>query len=139
MQKTRLGIAVGLLGAGIYLAGLFGGFLATVVMAGYVLLFEENLWLRGSALKAIAVVMFFSLLSSIVGLIPDAIDVINNIANIFNDYVQPRVLLAIVSAVRAIIDLIEKVLLLLLTFKAFNQGTVTIPVVDGLINKYLER
>lgn len=45
MQKTRLGISVGMLGAAIYLTGLFSGYLVVVLMVGYVLLFEENSWL----------------------------------------------------------------------------------------------
>ena len=49
MQKTRLGISVGMLGAAIYLTGLFSGYVVAVLMAGYVLLFEENSWLRRSA------------------------------------------------------------------------------------------
>lgn len=42
MQKTRLGISVGMLGAAIYLTGLFSGYLVAVLLTGYVLLFEEN-------------------------------------------------------------------------------------------------
>ena len=51
MQKTRLGISVGLLGAAIYFMGLFSGYLLAVLLAGYVLLFEENSWLRKNAVK----------------------------------------------------------------------------------------
>ena len=42
MQKTRLGISVGLLGAGVCFLGLVGGYLVTAILAGYILLFEEN-------------------------------------------------------------------------------------------------
>ena len=43
MQKTRLGITVGALGAITFFAGFFGGYLAAIVLAGYALLFEERL------------------------------------------------------------------------------------------------
>lgn len=62
MQKTRLGISVGLLGAAIYFMGLFSGYLLAVLLAGYVLLFEENSWLRKNAVKAMSVMAVFSLL-----------------------------------------------------------------------------
>lgn len=52
MQKTKLGITVGALGAITFFAGFFGGYLAAIVLAGYALLFEENAWLKRSVVKA---------------------------------------------------------------------------------------
>ncbi|MFR5908747.1 MAG: hypothetical protein ACLUFT_10550 [Gemmiger formicilis] len=49
MQKAKLGISVGLLGAAIYLTALSGSLLGLLVLAGYVLLVEDNQWLRLSA------------------------------------------------------------------------------------------
>lgn len=57
MQKTRMGISVGLMGAATYLCGLFGGLMVTVVIAGYILLFEENAWLKRAAVKSVALVV----------------------------------------------------------------------------------
>ena len=73
MQKTRLGISVGMLGAAIYLTGLFSGYVVAVLMAGYVLLFEENSWLRRSAVKAVSLMVFFSFITVLINLIPNAI------------------------------------------------------------------
>ena len=56
MQKTKIGMTVGLLGAAIYFIGLFSGYLTVVLLIGYVLLFEENEWLRKSAVKAVALI-----------------------------------------------------------------------------------
>lgn len=53
MEKTKLGVSIGLLGAGIFAAALFGGYVATIVLAGYVLLMETNEWLRRAAVKAL--------------------------------------------------------------------------------------
>lgn len=74
MQKTRLGISVGLLGAAIYFMGLFSGYLLAVLLAGYVLLFEENSWLRKNAVKAMSVMAVFSLLITVLNLVPNAFD-----------------------------------------------------------------
>ena len=70
MQKTRLGISVGLLGAAIYFMGLFSGYLLAVLLAGYVLLFEENSWLRKNAVKAMSVMAVFSLLITVLNSFP---------------------------------------------------------------------
>ena len=83
MQRTKLGISVGLLGAAICFSGLFGGYLLTGVLVGYVLLFEENIWLRKTAIKTLALMMGFSLASSVIGLFPSLIHIVDNIFMMF--------------------------------------------------------
>ena len=41
-MKSKLGVSVGLVGAALYFAGLFGGMLLLLVLIGYVLLVEDN-------------------------------------------------------------------------------------------------
>ena len=41
MQKTKLGISVGFLGAAVYFSGLFNGLLLIMIMVEYVLLDED--------------------------------------------------------------------------------------------------
>ena len=53
MEKSKLGISVGLLAALLYFLGLLSGYLVTVLVAGYILVAESNLWLRKSAVKAV--------------------------------------------------------------------------------------
>ena len=77
MKKTKLGISVGLLGAAIYFMGLFSGYLVVVLLAGYVLLCEDNEWLKKSAVKAVSVMALFSFLITVVNLVPNAISVID--------------------------------------------------------------
>lgn len=138
MQKTKLGISVGLLGAAIYFTGLFSGYLVAVLLTGYVLLFEENGWLKKNAVKAVALMAFFSLLTVGINLIPNVLGVISNLLGIFNVHFSYGVVNSIISVVIGIINLIERVLFILLGFKALNQGTIAVPVVDKLIGKYME-
>lgn len=70
-----MGISVGLLAAGMYFLGMIS-VLALVVVAGYVLLKEDNAWLKRSAVKAAVIPIAFallgwvpSLLSSLIGII----------------------------------------------------------------------
>lgn len=137
MQKTRLGISVGMLGAAIYLTGLFSGYLVAVLMAGYVLLFEENGWLKRSAVKAVSLMVFFSFITVLVNLIPNAMSCIGYIASMFGGSFHIGFISNLVSAVTSAIDIIEKVLFLALGVKALNQGTIVVPVVDKMINKYM--
>lgn len=137
MQKTKLGISVGLLGAAIYFTGLFSGYLVAVLLAGYVLLCEDNQWLKRSAVKAISVMVAFSFLITVVNLIPNAISVIDSIVSMFGGNFYIAFISNLVNAVVAALNIIEKLVLLGLGVKALNQGTIAVPVVDNLINKYM--
>ena len=66
MQKTRLGITVGLMGALTYFIALFGGYLAMIIVAGYILLFESNEWLKKAAVKAAVITIGFAVLISVI-------------------------------------------------------------------------
>lgn len=67
MKKTKLGISVGLLGASIYFMSMIST-LGLIIMAGYVLLFEENPWLKKSAVKAVFITVAFSLISVLISM-----------------------------------------------------------------------
>ena len=138
MQKTRLGISVGMLGAAIYLTGLFSGYVVAILMAGYVLLCEENSWLRRCAVKAVSLMVFFSFITVLINLIPNAISSINYIASMFGSSFYAVFITNLVSAVTSIIDIIEKLLFIGLGVKALNQGTIAVPVVDKLVSKYMD-
>lgn len=137
MQKTRLGISVGLLGAAIYFMGLFSGYLLAVLLAGYVLLFEENSWLRKNAVKAMSVMAVFSLLITVLNPVPNAIGFINDVVSIFGGSFYVAFLSNLISAAVAALNIIEKLLIIGLGVKALTQGTIAVPVVDNLINKYM--
>lgn len=137
MQKTKLGISVALLGAGLYFMSLFSGYMVTVLLAGYVLLCEDNEWLKKAAVKAVSVMVLFSFVSAIVNLIPNVMSFIDYIISMFGGNFYIAFISNLVNAVVTALNVIEKLLLLGLGVKALNQGTIAVPVVDGLINKYM--
>lgn len=137
MQKTRLGISVGMFGAAIYLTGLFSGYLVAVLLAGYVLLSEENGWLKKSAVKAVSLMVFFSFITVLINLIPNAMSCIGYVASMFGGSFRVGFISNLVSAVTSAIDIIEKLLFIGLGVKALNQGTIAVPVVDKLVGKYM--
>ena len=137
MQQTKLGITVGMLGAAIYLTGLFSGYVVAILMTGYVLLFEENGWLKRSAVKAVSLMVFFSFITILINLIPNAVSCIGYIAAMFGGSFHVGFISNLVSAVTSAIDIIEKLLFIGLGIKALNQGTIAVPVVDKLVSKYV--
>lgn len=137
MQKTRFGLHVGLMGAAIYLMGFYGGYLVAVLLAGYVLLFEGNEWLRRSAVKAVALMVCFSIAATLIYLIPNAINVLDGFVGIFGGSVYINAISSLASAVGSALDIVEKVLFIGLGLKALTQGNIAVPVVDKLINTYM--
>lgn len=135
-MKSKLGISVGLLGAGIYLAALFGGYVAVIVLAGYVLLVEENEWLKKSAVKAVALLMTISFAITLINLVPDLLSWISSLVSIFKGTFNYGVVSSVISLITKAIDIVRTCLFLMLGAKALNQGTVAIPFVDKIINKY---
>jgi uncharacterized membrane protein YesL len=117
--------------------GLFGGYIITVLLAGYVLLFESNEWLRKAVVKAVAVMILFSFMSAVINLIPNVIGFINDFASMFGGSFYITFLSNLINAIDDVLFIIEKLLLLVLGVKALNQGSIPVPVIDNLINKYM--
>ena len=137
MEKTKLGISVGLLGVIVFAAALFGGYFPLLLVAGYILLREENEWLRKSAVQAVVTSIAFSFLIYAVGLIPDALDWFVSLINIFGTSFYFSVINGIINAVTSALSIIREILFLLMILKAFKQESIQIPVVDKIIEKYM--
>jgi uncharacterized membrane protein len=138
MQKTRLGISAGLLGAAVFLVALLGGYIPIILLAGYILLFEENKWLKKSAVKAAVIVFAFGLLSALIGFIPDIISVISNIFGIFGKSISIPVIPSLISFINSVLYIVEKLLLIAMALKAFTQGSVSVGFIDEIVNKNTE-
>lgn len=135
-MKSKLGISVGLFGAGIYLGNLVGGILVSILLLGYVLLFEENEWLKVCVIKATVLSMLFTFVTMVVELIPRTIGTVDNLMRIFDGDFTVQFLSNVSLFLNYGIGLLEMVVFLLLAFKALNQRTMNIPVVDGMIKKH---
>lgn len=68
MIKTKLGINTKLLAALAYFTAAFGGYTATLLVSGYVLLCEKDAKLKKSALNALLIMVAFSAVTTILTL-----------------------------------------------------------------------
>jgi len=136
VMNTKIGVSAGLVAAAAYFLGMVGGWVPVVLVAGYVLVAESNEWLRMSAVKAVAVCVFFSIISTLVGLIPNMISIINNLALIFRGSFSIAVVSRIITAFNSIWSFLERLLLLLLGFRALQYETISFGLIDGLIEKH---
>ena len=136
MQKTRLGISIGLLGAAVYFMGVLG-IIPLVLVAGYILLFEQNEWLKGCAVKAAVIYVLFALIPVVVGVIGDAFGFINVIIGWFPGTFRLSFPGEIDSLINIAAGLLRAVLLLVLGFTALSQGSVKTGKIDDIVNKNL--
>lgn len=139
MKSTKLGISVGLIGAIIYFSSAFGGgYLIALLLCGYVLLAEDNAWLRKTSVKAVVLMISFSLLNVILGIIPEMWGIITSLLSIFNKYPSSSFIAGCSSAITGVISLIRSILFIILGLKAFNQGTIRLPIIDAFIDKHMD-
>lgn len=136
-MKTKLGIAVGLFGAAIYFTFCFGGYTPFFILAAYVLFKEDNEWLRRVVLKAFIVGMLFDFASKCIGLIPDAISLLNSFTGIFNKSLRIPFLSNIASFLRSAVYLIEAVIFILLGVQAIKMQDFPISFADKLVDEAL--
>lgn len=137
MEKTKLGISVGIAAAAIYFIAYFGGYIPAVLMAGYVLIAEENQWLKRSAVKAVATLACFSALFAVIGLLPDALSWIGSLAALFNGSFSYGVISKLLSVITGALGIAKTVIFLMLGVKALTLSNVKVPFVDDFLNKYM--
>lgn len=144
MQKTKLGISVGVLCAILFFVGFFGGWIPTLLIAGYILLNEENPWLKKTTIKAVMLMLLFAIVPAILNLIPGLFDIITSTVLIFKDYLKGEFfgilsdIERVISTINTIIYYAEKIIFLLLGFLALKQSTIKLPLIDDLLNKYID-
>lgn len=138
-MKTKLGISTGLLAALTYFAALFGGFgLALIFLAGYILLVENDEWLKRMAVKAVVFTVTMTVLYWIVSIIPSIFAIINDFIALFNgEYFSIEWISEIVEILHSVLSFVENVLLILLGIKALSKSTIYVPVIDGMVNKFI--
>lgn len=133
-MKTKLGVSVGVLAAATYFMGLFGGYIALIALVGYVLLFEQDSWLRKSAVKAFALCVLFSIIYALVGFIPDLMGLVDSFLGIFGGDFSITFINYGVYFLQDIIGLVEKVVFLILGLLAFRQNTINMGPIDKLVD-----
>ena len=83
MEKTKLGLSVAIMSAIVYLTALFGGYTPLLLVAGYILIVEENIQLKKTAITAFLILIAFSVVSFIIGLVPDIFSILVSFLDIF--------------------------------------------------------
>ena len=129
-MKTKLGISAGMMGAILYFTALFGGYVPLFIAAGYVLIKEENTFVRKAAFKSIVLLLFFSAVST---LLSSFNEILSIIGNLFDTFI--KVPLNFDDIFNSIISLIKTVVFVIFGIMAFKQEDIRIPPIDDAIDK----
>ncbi|MBR5947208.1 MAG: hypothetical protein IKZ82_00990 [Clostridia bacterium] len=136
MNKTKLGISTHLLAAILYLLGLFGNTVALVIAAGYVLIREDDEWLRKSAIKALVIHVFITALTYVIAFIPGVFEAINSFINIFKGSFNYSFLLRIREFLDDALIVVRYAVFIVLAFLALKGKGVALPGVDDTVQKH---
>jgi len=134
MEKTKLGITIKLFGGALYFIGLVG-LTPLVIAAGYALIIEENAWLKRVAVKAVAVVLFFAILSGAISLLSDSSSFLSNLVALFDGSINLAAVNRIISLLRIALSFIQTLCLLILGFKALRMKDAGVGSVDKTVDK----
>ena len=138
MERSKFGIPVTLLAAVLCLLGYYGGYVITGILVGYILLKEDSIALKKLSVKVIVAMLCFSVLSTLISLIPSVIGLVESLIRLFNDEFYMGNYYKFFDFFNSIVSLLRTVVFLLLGFHALSGKEFKIPVVDNLLNKYLK-
>ena len=134
MEKTKIGLSTGVVAALGYLLFLFGGYTAGLLFVGYVVLCESNTWLRKTAVTALLVSVCFSILSMLIGLVPDIVNLFESLLRVFKVYIYAEVMDAIHSFFINIMNLLRVAVFVPLAVLALKKKTVEIKALEKLFD-----
>ena len=140
MQNTKLGISAGLIGAVLFLMGLGESYIPLLLIAGYVLIAEDNVWLKRTSVKAIVVTFLFSILYILIDLLPNFLDLINDFMALFDESLSNKafeILRELIIFFRSSVSILKVVFYFLLIIKALKNATIIIPPIDNFVNKHI--
>jgi len=139
MEKTKLGISAGTLGAAVYFSAALLGYISLLIVGGYILLVEKTEWLKKCVIKAVVLMLLYSLLSTVIGIIPQIFTLGSEEVLFGSYYLYMAGAYQIVSVALVVLNLVRIGLFIALGVKALSEKTIVIPVVDRLIDKYMEK
>lgn len=137
-MKTKLGISVAFMTALLYCSGIFGGLTVLLLVAGYVLLAEENTSLRQTAAKVLAIVFAFTLATQALSLIPDVLNIIPRLLSIFGVYFAIPYVDSIFGFLSNLLYLAQDIVLIVMGVFAVLGKNLPIKPLDDLVQKHIQ-
>ncbi len=133
MDKTKFGISVAVVGAALYFLGMYS-FTPAFLLAAYVILMEENEWLKRTAVKMIVVLLAFA----VCGYFLDMIDYLFSILNVMVGWVggnRVSVPMNLTNLLNYVLYTLKLLIMIVLGIKALNKETMVLGPIDSMVDK----
>lgn len=119
MQKTRLGVSVGLISAIMYFLGSFELYVPVIILLGYILVFEQDEWLKKNAIQTAVIMIVFYIVTAVLKIVPNS--------SYVYDFTQDFQLGYLVNLIVRALNIIETLWFISLGLKAlnYNKGSFT--------------
>ena len=145
MEKSRLGISVNLFAALIFFVCIINNILACVIVAGYVLFFEESERLKRTAVKALIITIFLAVVCplttyflSFIAYIFQIIQSVVSFNNIYNySYLFTNISSYIQQMIHFAIYSVQIIVPVIFGLRAYKQKDIKIKVIDRILDKHL--
>ena len=139
MEKTKLGIPVALMALIVCLLGYYGGYVVTALVIGYVFLKEDSEFLKKLALKVLVLLLAFSVASTLIYLIPNALNVVYSLIHIVAPEFYLNFIDRIFNFLSNILSFVKTLVFLALSFYALQGKEFKVPVLDEQMDKLLRK
>jgi len=145
MEKSKLGISINLFAALLFFIGAAGGSFSIVIAAGYVLLLEQSLNLKKTAVQALILTILFGILSVAITWLTNPLSYFLSSLNYYrynNDgtlnYIY-HYLNNLPYILNIIVRGIGDVILIILGFRAYKGKEIKIKWIDNILEKHLNK
>ena len=149
-EMASCGVAINVLAAIIYWTGLIGSFsygsnivtsFWVLIPAGYVLIRERDNWLRAVALKALLLVVFFTMMSMLVCLVDNFGDLIWNFVKLVDSsyYGDWDGFNRFLDILRLILLVFRNAIFLIAGFMALGWGNLPVLGIDRMVSRSIGR
>ena len=135
---TLLGISVGLMAMLIYFSGVLSS-VVLILVAGYVLLKEEDRWLRAVAAKAILIVCIFGAISAVITMSENGILGVNYLAMMIGTDLDQIAVQNFFSFLNGIALFIRDLILLGAGIRALRYDNLRVGFIDRMINQNIQK
>lgn len=132
MQKTKLGLSVTFVAACLYFFGLFST-IPAVLLVAYVLLKEDDEWLKKMAVKALVLVLVFWIAGSFLTAINEVFSMLSVIVGWFGAS-RVSVPLNLTSLLAYALDAVEILVMLILGLQAMKHESMPLGPIDGMVD-----
>jgi len=137
MEKSKLGISTALLAAIACLACLYGGYVVAALVVGYILIREESAWLKKFGVSLLALMLVFSLLSTVINLLPNLLNMLYTVVRIFGGSLYFSFVENVADLLGQVLSLAKTVVFVLLGVFALLGKVKKVPLLGGLVEKFM--